>query len=65
MAYGRIKTEHTGAKNGGGAWMRRVDAKQYSRKRRRAIDLEQTIRDNGDGTMSVIWSKRGFKRGNR
>ena len=37
MAYGRrIKTEHAGGKNGGGAWMRRVDAKLYSRKARRA-----------------------------
>lgn len=38
MAYGRkMKTEHTGAKNGGGAWMRRIDAKLYSRKARRYI----------------------------
>jgi len=27
MAYERIKTEHAGAKNGGGAWMTRAEAK--------------------------------------
>lgn len=43
MAYGRrIKTEHTGAKNGGGAWMRRVDAKLYARKARRARDKKES-----------------------
>ena len=46
MAYGRrMKTEHTGAKNGGGAWMYRVDAKKYSRKARRAAD-KVTARDS-------------------
>lgn len=25
---------------------------------KRRDDLEQTIRDNGDGTMSVIWTKK-------
>ncbi len=35
MALGRIKTEHAGAKNGGGYWGKRVDAKRISRKRRR------------------------------
>ncbi len=38
MGLGRgIKTEHNGAKNGGGYWGRREDAKRLSRKRRRAI----------------------------
>lgn len=31
-----MKTEHNGAKNGGGYWGRRVEAKSLSRKRRRA-----------------------------
>lgn len=35
MAYGRIKTEHSGAKNGGGAWMTRFEAKRASKRRRR------------------------------
>lgn len=33
-----MKTEHSGAKNGGGAWMRRVEAKAKSKKLRRAVD---------------------------
>lgn len=32
------KTEHNGAKNGGGYWGLRVIAKQKSKKRRRWID---------------------------
>lgn len=36
----RIKTEHVGAKNGGGYWGLRVDAKERSRKLRRSHDKE-------------------------
>jgi hypothetical protein len=35
LEAGAKKTEHNGAKNGGGAWCKRVDAKLASRKRRR------------------------------
>jgi hypothetical protein len=35
MANGKIKTEHAGAKNGGGAWMTRLEAKKVSKKLRR------------------------------
>jgi hypothetical protein len=38
MAYERIKTEHAGAKNGGGAWMTRTEAKQASKRKRRQAD---------------------------
>lgn len=38
MAYERIKTEHAGAKNGGGAWMTRADAKQTAKRQRRQED---------------------------
>lgn len=40
MAYGtkHMRTEHTGAKNGGGFWGTRNEAKVASRKRRRAAD---------------------------
>lgn len=39
MALGRkTKTEHAGAKNGGGYWGRRVDAKMISKKKRRVLD---------------------------
>lgn len=33
-----VKTEHGGAKNGGGMWTTRSDAKQISKKLRRAKD---------------------------
>jgi hypothetical protein len=39
MSYGNcVKTEHTGAKNGGGYYGKRIDAKLYSRRRRRQHD---------------------------
>jgi len=42
MGYGRnIKTEHAGAKNGGGFWGHREDAKQQSKRIRRAADRTQ------------------------
>lgn len=44
MAYARIKTEHAGAKNGGGAWMTRAEAKENAKHRRRQID-KQTAGD--------------------
>lgn len=40
MAYERIKIEHAGAKNGGGAWMTRAEAKENSRRRRRQLDKQ-------------------------
>lgn len=43
MAEGRkLKTEHGGAKNGGGYWGTRADAKRASRKRRRQIDKSES-----------------------
>ncbi len=38
----KIKTEHNGAKNGGGAWMKRADAKKFSNKARRAAGKKLT-----------------------
>jgi hypothetical protein len=38
MGYERIKPEHAGAKNGGGAWMTRAEAKQTAKRRRRRVD---------------------------
>jgi hypothetical protein len=35
MSLGKIKTEHAGAKNGGGHWGHRNDAKAISKKQRR------------------------------
>jgi hypothetical protein len=36
MALCKLKTEHAGAKNGGGAWDTRYNAKRASRKARRS-----------------------------
>lgn len=38
MAWGRIKTEHSGAKRGKGFWGRKAEAKQASRRVRRRND---------------------------
>jgi hypothetical protein len=38
MGYERIKTEHVGAKNRGGAWMTRFEAKQAAKRKRRQVD---------------------------
>ena len=38
MANAKLKTEHNGAKNGGGAWDTRFNAKKASRKARRSND---------------------------
>lgn len=42
VAYERIKTEHAGAKNGGGAWMTRDEAKQAAKRQRRQADKAAT-----------------------
>jgi hypothetical protein len=36
MAYPKVKTEHAGAKNGGGSYGHREDVKKASNHRRRA-----------------------------
>jgi hypothetical protein len=41
MARLRLKTEHAGAKNGGGYWGLRVNAKKRSRKSRRVVDRRE------------------------
>ncbi len=38
MSWKDEKTEHAGAKNGGGFWGRRAEAKSRSKKRRRRLD---------------------------
>jgi hypothetical protein len=38
MAFKVRKTEHAGAKNGGGHWGHRLDAKHQSSRRRRIAD---------------------------
>lgn len=46
MAHSIKKSEHNGAKNGGGAWMKRIDAKKESNKVRRANDKVIELEDN-------------------
>lgn len=43
MAWGfkRMKTEHSGAKNGGGFWGTRREAKEASKRRRRRNDKKE------------------------
>jgi hypothetical protein len=41
VAYERIKTEHAGAKNGGGAWTTRVEAKETAKRKRRQTDKQE------------------------
>lgn len=44
-----IKTEHAGAKNGGGYWGRRLDAKRISRKARRMNDKKIILEEIRNG----------------
>lgn len=47
----RIKTGHAGAKNGGGYWGKRVDAKERSRKLRRGDDKEAISGTDNESAM--------------
>lgn len=38
VGYKQVKTDHAGAKNGGGAWMTRTEAKESARRKRRQAD---------------------------
>jgi hypothetical protein len=40
VGHERIKTEHAGAKNDGGAWITRAEAKQSAKRKRRQIDKQ-------------------------
>jgi len=55
MAYERIKTEHAGAKNGGGAWMTRAEAKQTAKRQRRLED-EAAIQTEANDTEHPQWA---------
>ena len=66
VAYKRIKTEHAGAKNGGGAWMTRAEAKENARRRRRQIDKQTAgdvlLDDWGDLDQFSAYASRGVLR---
>jgi hypothetical protein len=57
VAYGKLKTEHAGAKNGGGGWGHREDVKLYSRKRRRAVDRQESARE--ERAMKIVSASVG------
>lgn len=48
VACKSIKTEHAGAKNGGGAWMTRAEAKKSAKRKRRQTDKRE---------VEVPWEK--------
>ncbi len=54
MAHRMVRTEHCGAKNGGGHWGRRVEAKQGSSRRRREADNEIVFDEYDLEGMSVL-----------
>ncbi len=66
MGYERIKTEHAGAKNGGGAWMTRAEAKETSKRSRRAMEKVakggQLLDDWGDLDQFSAQASRGVLR---
>ena len=51
--YGAKKTEHAGAKNGGGAWDKRAYAKEFSRIVRRYRDHEKERQGEDDYWQSL------------
>lgn len=50
MGCARIRPEHAGAKNGGGAWKTRAEAKQTGKRRRRRVD-KWTALESLDGEL--------------
>lgn len=54
MAYERIKTEHAGAKNGGGAGTTRTEAKQTAKRQRRQVDKQTTRKMLNDEPMPDV-----------
>jgi hypothetical protein len=54
MGYKRVKTEHGGAKNGGGAWMTRAEAKQSAKRKRRKAE-QSMVRQEDIGRGKNPW----------
>jgi hypothetical protein len=54
MAHKRIKTEHTGPKNGGGAWMTRAEVKQTAKRKRRLPPAEGLFRRGDDESPRIV-----------
>lgn len=66
MGHERIKTEHAGAKNGGGAWMTRTEAKESARRKRRqaeeAVKGRRSLDEWGDLDQFSAQASRGVLR---
>jgi hypothetical protein len=67
VAYARIKTEHAGARNGGGAWMTRAEAKESAKRKHRRTDQEvveryRSLDDWGDLDRFSAYVSRGVLR---
>lgn len=58
MGYDVGKSEHTGAKNGGGHWGLRVEAKAGSKKLRRVND-RVAVEEDDDGKELLLTVQRG------
>jgi len=54
MTMNKIKTEHNGAKNGGGYWGKRVEAKRISNKIRRA-DEKKMLTLTNESSLKKDW----------
>jgi hypothetical protein len=61
MGYERTKPEHAGAKNGGGAWMARAEAKETAKRQRRREDKGAAGGDQATGDWGDLdeFSARG------
>jgi hypothetical protein len=54
MPMRKIKTEHNGAKNGGGFWGKRAEAKRIGNKIRRA-DEKKLVTLTGESSLEKDW----------
>ncbi len=57
--YRGMRTEHAGAKNGGGHWGTRAEAKRASRKRRRQTDFRMEKSDEEEQRQPLDDDRRG------
>jgi hypothetical protein len=64
MAYERIKSEHAGAKNGGGSWMTRAEAKRTAKRELRRLDeIEAALStEDSEDSWQVGTPERQFGR---
>jgi 3-methyladenine DNA glycosylase Tag len=55
VGYKRVKTEHAGAKNGGGAWMTRAEAKESAGRKRRQADAVLRRMTEDEEAAGLSW----------